>query len=153
MVGSAVCFFFLKILKETFTAGIVKRKALFRKGLHNVQRIQKLPEGKGSILTSPVRMEHKPRRDISLLISLVECRNDQIYIRFCRNMPCDNFPGEQIHYNTKIIPFTVDLDVSNVTDPYEVGCFLPELLLQMIRAASVIRSRTANNRFIGRHFR
>ena len=56
-------------------------------------------------------------------------------------------------YHTKIIPFTVDHDVSNVTDPYEVGCFLPELLLQMIRAASVIRSRTANNRFIGRHFR
>lgn len=40
------------------------------------------------------------------------------------------------------------LDVSNVTDTYEVGCFLPELLLQMIRAAGVIRSRTANSSLI-----
>lgn len=54
MVGFAVCFLFLEILKETFTAGIIKRKALFRKGLHNVQRIQKLSESKSSILTSPV---------------------------------------------------------------------------------------------------
>ena len=56
------------------------------------------------------------RRDTKDL-SLIECGNDQIHIRFCRNMPCDNVPGEQIHYNTKIIPFTVSLDIDNATDP------------------------------------
>lgn len=50
MVGSEACFFYLKILKETFTAGVIKRKNRFRKGLHNIQRIQKLPESKSGAL-------------------------------------------------------------------------------------------------------
>lgn len=138
MVTFAVCFFFLEIFEKTFTAGIVKRIAFFGKRLHNIQGIQKLPECKGSILGSPVRMEHQSIRSISLFVSLPKGCNNKLYIGIGGNMPGNDFSGVQIHYNTKIVPFPACLNVCNVADPYEIRSFLVKILLQMIAAGSVI---------------
>ena len=48
MVAFAICFFFFEIFEETFTASIVKRITFLRKRLHNIKRVEKLPEGEGS---------------------------------------------------------------------------------------------------------
>ncbi len=150
MVASTVCFFFLEILEETFAAGIAKGNPFLKK-ITPYQENLEATGCKDSVLGSPVRMGHKLIRCISFFISLFKCENNQFYIRFCRNIPCDNFSGKQAQYNTKIIPFFFGLDIGNITAPYEIGCFLLELL-QMVGAESVIGRRTVDSRFIDRHF-
>jgi hypothetical protein len=54
MVCPAAGFFPLEILEKALTNCIVKGIAFLGKGLHNIQRIQKLAECKGSILCSAV---------------------------------------------------------------------------------------------------
>ena len=47
MITFTICFFFFEILEKTFTASIVKRITFLRKRLHNIKRVEKLPEGEG----------------------------------------------------------------------------------------------------------
>lgn len=61
------------------------------KRLHNMQRIQKLPECESSILGSPIRMEHKSIGSVSFFIGFPKGCNNQINIGIGRDMPEDNF--------------------------------------------------------------
>lgn len=151
MVTFAVCFFFLEIFEKTFTAGIVKWIAFFGKRLHNIQGIQKLPECTGRILGSLVGMEHQPIRSVPFFVSLPKGCNHKLCIGIGGNMPGNDFSGEQIHYDTQIVPFPVCLDVGNVADPNEIRSFLVKILLQMIAARSVIGMSGRDRRFVGRH--
>jgi len=86
--------------------GFAGRCSLWRKGvsffgkkLHNIKRIQKLPERESSILRSPVRVKHKPIRSITFFISFFEGSHDQIHVWPGGNVPGNNFPGKQVHDN------------------------------------------------------
>ena len=148
MVAFAVCFFFLKILEEAFTTGIVKGIAFFGKRRYNIKGIQKLPKGKGCVLASPVRMEHKTIRSISFFVSLLKGSDHQFRICIRRDMPCNDFSGVQIHHNTEIVPFSACFHVGDVTGPYEIRGFLVKVLVQVVDTGLVIRMSGRNRRFI-----
>lgn len=137
-VTFVVCFFFLEIFEKTFTAGIVKRISLFGKRLHNIQGIQKLSECKGSILGSPVGMEHQSIRSISFFVCLPKGCHNKLCIAIGGNMPGNDFSGVQIHYNAQIVSFPASCNVCNVADPNEIRSFLMKILLQMIETGAMI---------------
>ena len=152
-VTFAVCFFFLQIFEKAFTAGIVKRIAFLWKRLHNIQRIQKLPECEGGILGSPVGVKHKAVRGLPFFVSSSKCSDNQFCISMGRNMPGNDFPGKEIHHNTQIVPFPSGFEKGNVTGPYKIGSFLFKILLQMVRTGLIVRTSGRSRRFIGGHFR
>lgn len=148
MVASAVRFFFLEILEEAFTAGIVKGIAFFGKRLYNIKGIQKLPECKGCVLGSTVRMEHQTIRGISFFVSLLKGSDNQFHICIRRDMPCDDFSGVQIHHNTEVVLFSACFHVGDVTGPYEIRGFLMKVLVQVVDTGLVIQMSGRDRRFI-----
>lgn len=152
-VTVAVSFFFLEIFEKTFAAGIVKRTAFPGKRLHNMQRIQKLPECGGCVLGSPVGVKHQAIRSISFFVSFSEGSDNQLCIGTGRDMPGNDFSGVQIHHDTEIVPFPARFKVGDVADPYEIGCFLAKVLLQVVGAGSVIGTFDRDKRPISGHFR
>ena len=148
MVAFTVCFFFLKILEEAFTAGIVKGIAFFGKRLYNIKGIQKLPECKGCVLASSVKMEHKTIRGVSFFVSPLKSSDNQFHICIRTDMPCNDFSGVQLHHNTEIVPFSACFHVGDITGPYEIRGFLIKVLVQIVDTGLVIQMSGRNRRFI-----
>ena len=117
-----------------------------------MERIQKLPEGRGSILGSLIRMEHQPIGGVSFFISFPEGCNDQLCIRIARDVPGNDFSGVQIHYNAQVMPFSAGFDIGNIADPYKIQGFLSKVLLQMITAAGVLGRFSRNVELVCGHF-
>ena len=117
-----------------------------------MERIQKLPEGGGSVLGSLVRMEHQPIGGVSFFISFPEGCNDQFCIRIARDVPGNDFSGVQIHYNAKVMPFSADFNIGNIADPYKIRGFLGKVLLQMITAAGVLGRSGRSAGLVRGHF-
>ena len=151
MVGAPVGFFFLKVLEEALTAGIVKRIAFLREGLHDIQLIQHPFKGIGCVLCAPVGVKHQTLWTSAERISFPEGFDHQIAAGPRRQFPGDDFPGEEIHDNTKVIPLTGGFQVGDVACPDQIRRFLIELLVQMVVISPVITFRSAVMRFVRRH--
>jgi len=83
-------------------------------------------------------MKHKADRGISACISFFEYGDHQVRIGFIRYVPCNDFPRIEINDHAKIIPPPGGLEVGDITDPYQIRCFLYELLIQLITAIFLV---------------
>ena len=151
MVITAVGFFFLKILEKALAAGIVKRIAFLREGLHNIQLIQYLFESVGCILRAPVGVEHQAIRASAEGIGFPKGFDHQFAVGSRGQFPGDDFPGEEIHDNTKVIPLAGGFQIGDITYPDQVRRFLIKLLVQMIMISPVIMLCGAVMRFVCGH--
>ena len=62
-------------------------------------------------------MKNKPLRKIPTSISLSECVNNKLGIRFVGKLPRDNLPRKKVDNDAKIMPFRANLKVSDVASP------------------------------------
>ena len=96
-------------------------------------------------------MKHKSFRMVTFLISFFECSHYQVNIRFWRDVPGDDFAGEQVHYNAEVVPFTSNFYIGEIASPDDVWTFLVKLLLQMIGTFAIFFVTILTKRFIRRH--
>ena len=47
-------------------------------------------------------------------------------------MPGNNFTRKQIHYNAKVVPFAINLNICKITGSDNVRSFLVECLIEMV---------------------
>ena len=97
-------------------------------------------------------MEHEPVRGITFFVSLPEGGDNQFCIRTDRDVPGNDFSGVQVHHNAEIVPFPARSDVGGVTGPYEIGCFLVKVLLQVVGAGIVIGTSGCDRGLVCGHF-
>ena len=151
MVGAAVGLFFLEVLEEALAAGIVKRIAFLREGLHDIQLIQHPFKGIGCVLCASVGVKHQTLRASAERISLPESLDHQFAVGPWRQFPGDDFPGEEIHDNAKIVPLAGGFQVGDIAYADQIRRFLIELLVQVIMISPVITFCGAIMRFVRRH--
>ena len=151
MVGAAVGFFFLEVLEEALAAGIVKRIAFLREGLHDIQLIQYLFKGMGCVLRAPVGVEHQAVRVSAEGISFPEGLDHQFAVGSWGQFPRDDFPGEEIHDNAKVVPLAGGFQIGDVAYPDQIRRFLIELLVQVVVISPVITFCGAVMRFVRGH--
>lgn len=140
-----------QVLKERFTDGIVKGIAFLGKGLDNIQGVQELAESEGGILRAAIRMKNETIGGLPGRIGALESGHHKVNIRLAGNVPGDDFPREEIDHDAEIIPFLPNSDIGEITGPNEIGRFLVELLVQMIRTFSCFFGRTSMPGLLRRH--
>ena len=151
MVGAAVGFFFLEVLEEALAAGIVKGITFLREGLHDIQLIQHPFKGIGCVLCAPVGVEHQAFRASAEGISLPESLDHQFAVGPWGQFPGDDFPGEEIHDNAKVVPLAGCFQIGDIAYPDQIRRFLIELLVQMVVISPVITFYSAVMRFVRGH--